>query len=960
MNSTLNRRLAQTSTGVALLPCPRLHRLQTVSHSPIQAAAPCPARAAEQLPSLTSSRAVAAAAGRQAEAASATNDRKRTRLAADKSPELIDPQLLAPIPMPTEYQQTLWASFTIAGVGLHSGEYAVVRVRPAFAGEGRYFVRVPEGTNAARGEESLVRMLEAGAGKQPEEEEAMDDTATREYKRELIAAYQEYVDAQEDDGFNGTFADYMNGKSYVALLQRLREEGPPRFSFSEAEAPQPRGEDEPYVEAALANITEPNPFTTALAKGDVEVLGVEALLSALEACGVDNARIEIEGGAEVPVIDGSAGGWASQIQTSGLTHALPRDDLPVPGGEFPAPADGEEAAAGDAEARKQRVCKMVVSVQRGASFVTLYPEDTFRLTVGLDRHLEAPVIGKQWFSWCMFEDLHYMHSLADARSNGDSWYDHTIVRHPRDEPARHQMQDLIGPSVATDYEELLGSLLEGDEGEDDEGEGGEGAQLADQGPAIPRPQEAPQSQPSRQQHGLLALPNDVLAKIADTALRCGSGTALTAACRDLRDATQAALHASPCLRLKLGMVNPGMQGMAGMQGMQPAQPVNSMGMMGMQGAGGMPGMSNGVMSTMGMAGLGAPGGMHPGAGGMPGEKNRKAQRRFRERQKTKLLELHKQIEELTGKVSNLQTENAALHSRTSILEKVLDMRNEQIQVMQENKEVSEAELAGLGPGQALVPLTPEAIKEMSSEDIYRVYQTYVKELSVSELSVADAAAMSDLERVVRELSVMLMRLGVARPLEARKFIVFSRQYLGNTEREVIELWKSKHIELTPEQMREIVELKRMFLTKIEPIMEERKHLNISIQTNLPHDTYHTKSSISYIKAHEAVSKLRDNLRSEQHVVLEFAIAVFRGVFRPQQMATLLVRCYPAVPDALGIASALAAELGEPDSPATQQLAMQLGGYAVPGAQPSTSGSAGAPPLGSIHPSLARPPNRCTA
>lgn len=47
----------------------------------------------------------------------------------------------------------------------------MVRVRPAFAGEGRYFVRVPEGTNAARGEESLVRMLEAGAGKQPDEEE---------------------------------------------------------------------------------------------------------------------------------------------------------------------------------------------------------------------------------------------------------------------------------------------------------------------------------------------------------------------------------------------------------------------------------------------------------------------------------------------------------------------------------------------------------------------------------------------------------------------------------------------------------------------------------------------------------------------------------------------------------------------------------------------------------------------
>jgi hypothetical protein len=91
----------------------------------------------------------------------------------------------------------------------------------------------------------------------------------------------------------------------------------------------------------------------------------------------------------------------------------------------------------------------------------------------------------------------------------------------------------------------------------------------------------------------------------------------------------------------------------------------------------------------------------------------------------KLQDLHRQIEDLTTKVSSLQSENAALHSRTSILEKVckaeaahvflgmqlhtavarlglglmclshilhpqvLDMRNEQIQVMQESKEVGD-------------------------------------------------------------------------------------------------------------------------------------------------------------------------------------------------------------------------------------------------------------------------------
>ena len=36
------------------------------------------------------------------------------------------------------------------------------------------------------------------------------------------------------------------------------------------------------------------------------VHSVEALLSALECCGLDNARIEVEGGGEIPTLDGSA------------------------------------------------------------------------------------------------------------------------------------------------------------------------------------------------------------------------------------------------------------------------------------------------------------------------------------------------------------------------------------------------------------------------------------------------------------------------------------------------------------------------------------------------------------------------------------------------------------------------------------------------------------------------------
>jgi UDP-3-O-[3-hydroxymyristoyl] N-acetylglucosamine deacetylase len=45
---------------------------------------------------------------------------------------------------PTNYMQqnTIAATITQAGVGLHSGEKTQVRIIPASAGSGRYFVRV--------------------------------------------------------------------------------------------------------------------------------------------------------------------------------------------------------------------------------------------------------------------------------------------------------------------------------------------------------------------------------------------------------------------------------------------------------------------------------------------------------------------------------------------------------------------------------------------------------------------------------------------------------------------------------------------------------------------------------------------------------------------------------------------------------------------------------------------------
>lgn len=52
-----------------------------------------------------------------------------------------------------------------------------------------------------------------------------------------------------------------------------------------------------------------------------------------------------------------------------------------------------------------------------------------------------------------------------------------------------------------------------------------------------------------------------------------------------------------------------------------------------------------------------------------------AQRRFRERQKTKFTELTSKVEELEGRLGELLSEKTRLEDRTSILEQTLEMRS---------------------------------------------------------------------------------------------------------------------------------------------------------------------------------------------------------------------------------------------------------------------------------------------
>jgi hypothetical protein len=57
----------------------------------------------------------------------------------------------------------------------------------------------------------------------------------------------------------------------------------------------------------------------------------------------------------------------------------------------------------------------VVTVGHGESFITFYPGSVPRVSAGIDEEDEAPVIGRQWFSWSPVDDDHFRWEVAPAR-----------------------------------------------------------------------------------------------------------------------------------------------------------------------------------------------------------------------------------------------------------------------------------------------------------------------------------------------------------------------------------------------------------------------------------------------------------------------------------------------------------------------------------------------------------------
>uniref|UniRef100_A0ACD5X1Z1 Uncharacterized protein n=1 Tax=Avena sativa TaxID=4498 RepID=A0ACD5X1Z1_AVESA len=232
-----------------------------------------------------------------------------------------------------------------------------------------------------------------------------------------------------------------SGKRATATLIPARA-GEGRYFIVEGE--------EARVAAEVGNAEAQSVLCTTLRSecGVARVRTVEHLLSAMEALGVDNCRIEVSSGDEIPLLDGSAQEWVEVIQGAGLCAA-------------------EDVGGQKLEKMAPKIDEPVY-LRKDDCFIAAFPSSQIHITYGID-FPKAPAIGCQWFNtfldadiysskiapartFCIFEEVEKMRSaglikggsLENARvcSMTDGWLNPPLRF--EDEPCRHKILDLIG------------------------------------------------------------------------------------------------------------------------------------------------------------------------------------------------------------------------------------------------------------------------------------------------------------------------------------------------------------------------------------------------------------------------------------------------------------------------------------------------------------------------------------
>ena len=143
--------------------------------------------------------------------------------------------------------------------------------------------------------------------------------------------------------------------------------------------------NKPIIPATIAYVNT-TMLSTELSNQGSSIRTVEHLLAALCACGVEDAKIEVDG-PEIPLLDGSAQVWVDNLD---LDHS-------------------------DAFSNSSQVIREPIWVRKDDAFCAVLPSAQMKFSYGID--FPYPVLQNQWYSWYPQREK-FQDAIAPARTFG--------------------------------------------------------------------------------------------------------------------------------------------------------------------------------------------------------------------------------------------------------------------------------------------------------------------------------------------------------------------------------------------------------------------------------------------------------------------------------------------------------------------------------------------------------------
>ncbi|CAL5220220.1 g2196 [Coccomyxa viridis] len=313
------------------------------------------------------------------------------------------------------------------------------------------------------------------------------------------------------------------------------------------------------------------------------------------------------------------------------------------------------------------------------------------------------------------------------------------------------------------------------------------------------------------------------------------------------------------------------------------------------------------------------------------EKNKRAQKRYREKKKAQSEEQKHQIDALTAQLEHLTASKAQLESRCHLLEKVVKMREEPInanpqRALEVTKEVppfvtaTSTFLSMVYPGQGLEKsLQQEHVERMNGHDFRKVMQDFrsrLVKLMVDANDDPQTPAYKEIEQLVEAQRWATNCLILHNPVKMMRVAYQVRSAVDGQGAcnwivdQAIQQRVLDALQLSLEKKRRIVENRRQLLLNLEQLLRKQNMVVDLLQNSMPLRYDDLSASQAFLKATMAVNDLTTDLHKHHGAVRDFMRELLSSVLTPYEEARCHVEAWPHYPDALMISNMIAEELGD--------------------------------------------------